>query len=201
MVLELPAAQPRGRRLRVPLQGLALQHRLAQPLVARQEQAQACRQPVLPHLRQQLRPVRKPHPHRAAQRRQHRTQLKQVGRLQVLEAASAKRGLRQAEGREVQRTPDRAPRPNDLSPRDRANLKATLARASRVPTLNNLAPNNQRRARRLLERVIARNQANARPVVHPSNLNKNSKESEFSSRPAALKAAGLFFYRAYFGIT
>ena len=170
MVSELLAAPPQGRpRLRGRLQRLA-----------RREQAQACLQPVLPHLQQQLRLVRKPHQRRAAHLRQHRVQLR-VGRsprhLQAI--AAAKRGLRRAEGREAQPTPDRALKLSDLSQRDPTNLKATLANASRVPTPANLALTNPPQPKRRPEHIIARKQANAKAVVRPRNLKDNNKQFEF----------------------
>lgn len=173
MVSEYLGALPRGRpRLRARLQ------RLAQLLAARREQAPVCRQPVLPPLQEHLCPARKLHPRRAAHPRRHRVQPKEVGHTPPRhhEHASAKANLRRAEGRETQPTPDRALKPNDLSPRrDRANLKVTLAHASRVPTLNNLMLTNPLQAKKRLEHVIARKQANAKAVGRPSNLNRNSK--------------------------
>jgi hypothetical protein len=106
----------------------------------------------------------------------HRVPPKEAGRIPPHhhEHESAKPELLRAEGREALPTPDRVPRTNDLSLRDLTNLKATLAPASRVPALSNL-PTSQRQAKRQLERVIARKQANERPAVRPSNLNNNSK--------------------------
>jgi hypothetical protein len=176
LVPEFLAAPPRGR-----LQRLALEQRLAQLLAARREQAQtqACRQPVLLHPPQQLRPVRKPHQRSAARLRQHRVQLRVGGSPRNLPAiAAAKRGLHRAEGREAQPTPDRALKPNDLS-RDPANLKATLAHASRIPAPGNLTLINPAQAKRPLEHIIARKQANAKAVVRPRNLKDNNKQFEF----------------------
>ena len=173
MVSEFLAA-PQGRpRLQGRLQ------RLAQLLAARREQAPACRQPVLPHLQHQ-RPVRKPRQRSAAHLRQHRVQLR-AGRspLHLQAIAAGKWGLRPAEGREAQPTPDRALKPNGLSQRDPTNLKATLAHANRVPTPDNLTLTNPAQAKRPLEHVIARKPANAKAVVRPSNLNNNNKASEF----------------------
>jgi hypothetical protein len=69
---------------------------------------------------------------------------------------------------------DRAPKPSDLSPRDPTNLKATLAHASRVPTLGNLTLTNPAQAKGRPEHIIARKQANAKPVVRPSDPKKNN---------------------------
>ena len=119
--------------------------------------------------------MRKPHQPSAAHLRQHRVQL-QVERtprhLQAL--AAAKRGLRQAEGREAQPTLDRTLKLSDLSPRDPTNLKATLAYANRVPTPGNLTLTNPAQPKGQPEHIIARKQANAKPVVRPSDLKDNN---------------------------
>jgi hypothetical protein len=89
-------------------------------------------------------------------------------------------------------TPDRALKLSDLSARDPANLKATLAHANRVLTLDNLTLTNPAQAKRRPEHIIARKQANAKAVVRPSNLKNNNELIEFTTSPAAPKAAGLF---------
>jgi hypothetical protein len=75
----------------------------------------------------------------------------------------------------VQPTPDRSLKQSDLSPRDPTKLKATLAHASRVPTPGNLPLANPARPKGRPEHIIARKQANAKPVARPSDLKDNNE--------------------------
>lgn len=180
MVLEFRAAPPRGR--------LRIQGRLrllAQLQAARPEQARARHQEVMLLLRHKLRLVRKVHRRRAVQRR---VQLRVGPTPLLLQALGARKGLLRPQGKEAREAgqrkvlrrvaeaiPNRAPKMSDLSPRDLASAKATLAHVNRIPTLNDLALINPKQAKKPQEHVIARIQANAKAVVHPSNLNNNSK--------------------------
>lgn len=190
MVSEFLAAPRRGRaRLRGRIQRLALQQGLAQLRAEAREQAQARPQALRAHLQQQLPPAQKPRQRRAAHQR---VQLR-VGRTPLLlRALAVKKGrlrppekkARAANQRRVLRqgtaaTPGRALKLSDLSLRDPTNRKATLAHASRVPTPDNLTLTNPAQAKRRLEHIIARKQANAKAVVRPRNLKDNNKQFEF----------------------
>ena len=160
-------------------------------------QAPARVRPGALHLQQRPREVRRPLQLRAPHQRRPRVRRKQAGhtrqRLQVLADPSAKRELRQAEGRVAQPIPDRALKQSDLSQKDLSNLKATPVQASRVPTPNARALINPAQRNRRREHITARKQASTNRVVRRSNPNNKTKQFEIlNDQPGSTQAAGLF---------
>src|SRR5204863_8857225 len=115
------------------------------------------------------------HQRRAAHQQRPRAKLQEAWRApqhhQAL--AATKWALHQAKGREVQLTPDRAPKPS-VSRRGPTNAKATLAHTSPVPILNDLVLINPAQAKRRQEHIPARKRANAKQVARPGDPKDNN---------------------------
>lgn len=156
-------------------------------------QAQAQPRLGLPHQQQQLHAALRPLPLHVAHRQRHRARLKQVEHTpphrQAVKVTSAKTERHQAEGHAARPILDRHPKGSDRSRSDPTHVKARLGRMSHAPTLNSLRTN-QHPAQKPREHIIARNQANAKRAVLPSNPSNDNKRSAFSNGPASITSCG-----------